>query len=96
MAKFTFVVEFDDGMEPAISGSTKILGGNLVFCAFKDLTLGFNEAEDALQGCSLEIPDLPILGSNSEWYQGYAAGAKDMRNSFLSSLRAAGLREVGR
>lgn len=30
MSKMTFVVEFEDGKEPAISSGTSILGGKLV------------------------------------------------------------------
>lgn len=28
----------------------------------------------------ITLPELPKLGSNEEWYQGYAAGAESMRN----------------
>ncbi|RAP70853.1 hypothetical protein [Candidatus Erwinia dacicola] len=36
MGKITFVVDFPDGQEPAVSGATDILGGKLVSAAFFD------------------------------------------------------------
>lgn len=38
MGKMTFVVDYPDGQEPAVSAATDILGGKLVSAAFKDLT----------------------------------------------------------
>lgn len=37
MSKYTLVVEFEDGKEPAVSGATEILGGRLSFVAFEDI-----------------------------------------------------------
>ena len=37
MGKVTFVVEFEDGKEPALSASTSLLGGKLVAFAWRDL-----------------------------------------------------------
>lgn len=38
MGKVTFVVDFPDGREPAVSAATDILGGKLLSVAFKDAT----------------------------------------------------------
>ncbi|MBD8129181.1 hypothetical protein IFU23_06635 [Pantoea agglomerans] len=38
----------------------------------------------------VSLPRLPELGSSAEWYEGYFAGAKDMRNGCASAIRAAG------
>ncbi|HGM6984049.1 hypothetical protein K1Y38_19105 [Serratia marcescens] len=37
MSKYTFVVEFEDGKEPACGAGTEILGGKLCIVAFTDL-----------------------------------------------------------
>ncbi|KGT95324.1 hypothetical protein NG99_04715 [Erwinia typographi] len=37
MSKMTFVVNFPDGQEPAVSAGTDILGGQLISVAFSDL-----------------------------------------------------------
>ena len=37
MGKVTFVVEFEDGKEPAVGADTGILGGQLVAVAWRDL-----------------------------------------------------------
>lgn len=36
MSKMTFVVEFEDGKEPAVSAGTIILGGKLVGVSWED------------------------------------------------------------
>jgi hypothetical protein len=36
MGKMTFVVDYPDGQEPAVSAATDILGGKLLSFAFKD------------------------------------------------------------
>lgn len=38
MGKVTFVVDFPDGQEPAVSAAIDILGGKLVSAAFADTT----------------------------------------------------------
>jgi len=38
MGLMTFVVDFPDGQEPAVSAATDILGGKLVSAAFSDTT----------------------------------------------------------
>jgi hypothetical protein len=38
MGKMTFVVDYPDGHEPAVSAATDILGGKLVSAAFADTT----------------------------------------------------------
>ncbi|HBX05186.1 MAG TPA: hypothetical protein DEG10_02815 [Leclercia adecarboxylata] len=37
------------------------------------------------------LPKLPTLGSDSEWYQGFAAGAEGMRNDCLLAITSAGV-----
>ncbi|EOS93101.1 hypothetical protein ETR_21002 [Erwinia tracheiphila PSU-1] len=37
MGKITFVVDFPDDKEPAVSAATDILGGKLISVAFSDL-----------------------------------------------------------
>lgn len=37
MGKMTFVVDFPDGREPAVSAATDILGGKLISANFSDL-----------------------------------------------------------
>lgn len=52
MGKYTLVVEFEDGKEPAINGSVDVLGGRIVAAAFMDYRDDFfteNEAE-AIEG----------------------------------------------
>lgn len=46
MSKFTFVVEYEDGKEPAVGTGTEILGGRLCSAAFFDYrTEHFTEEE---------------------------------------------------
>jgi len=40
---------------------------------------------------TVALPPLPVLGANTEWYQGYASGADDMRNKCNLAIRAAGI-----
>lgn len=37
MSRYTFVVEYEDGKEPAIGSQTDILGGRLCYVAFDDI-----------------------------------------------------------
>lgn len=59
-----------------------------------------NQTEDVLQFrariAELEartvcLPKLPVLGSNSDWYQGFATGSSGMRNECADAIRAAGI-----
>jgi hypothetical protein len=47
MSKYTFVVEFEDGKEPAVYFGTKILGGKLCMVAFEDIRKYQLEEEEA-------------------------------------------------
>ncbi|MDY4317423.1 hypothetical protein SOW02_21165 [Pectobacterium actinidiae] len=47
---------------------------------------------EELESRSINLPRLPILGSNAEWYQGFAAGSRSMRNDFIGAINAAGIR----
>ncbi|WP_105233860.1 hypothetical protein [Escherichia albertii] len=41
------------------------------------------------------LPELPVLGSTAEWYEGFAAGASSMRNECTDAIRVAGIRIKG-
>ncbi|HFV0559258.1 TPA: hypothetical protein ACH7TX_000882 [Escherichia coli] len=43
-----------------------------------------------LEAREVVLPKLPTLGSDAEWYQGFAAGAEGMRNDCLLAITAAG------
>ncbi|MBW9460946.1 hypothetical protein FHC49_06120 [Kluyvera sp. EC_51] len=43
---------------------------------------------------TVKLPELPVLGSNAEWYQGYAAGTSSMRKDCATALRAAGIQVI--
>ncbi len=44
-----------------------------------------------LEAKTVILPKLPVLGSNSEWYQGFADGTYSMRNECANAIRAAGI-----
>lgn len=51
--------------------------------------LGFGApAKTAMQ---IKLPELPKLGSDAEWYQGFAAGAGSMREACAATLISAGV-----
>lgn len=55
--------------------------------------LGFGtQAKTAVQ---VKLPGLPQLGSNAEWYQGFAAGAGSMREACAAALISAGIEIIG-
>ncbi|HBW3197474.1 TPA: hypothetical protein MEX57_003774 [Klebsiella pneumoniae] len=55
--------------------------------------LGFGtSSKTALQ---VKLPGLPQLGSNAEWYQGFAAGAGSMREACAAALITAGIEIIG-
>ncbi|HIC2787493.1 TPA: DUF551 domain-containing protein [Escherichia coli] len=41
---------------------------------------------------TITLPALPVLGSQEEWYQGFAAGAGSMREECAAALISAGIR----
>lgn len=43
---------------------------------------------------TVKLPKLLVLGSNAEWYQGYAAGTSSMRKDCATALRAAGIQVI--
>lgn len=45
MGKVTFVVEFEDGKEPPVSGATEILGGRLSSVLWSDYRDDFFQSE---------------------------------------------------
>ena len=52
--------------------------------------------DDMRKSCTVtvKLPKLPVLGSNAEWYQGYAAGTSSMRKDCATALRAAGIQVI--
>ena len=55
--------------------------------------LGFGApAKAAVQ---VKLPGLPKLGSDAEWYQGFAAGAGSMREACAAALISAGVEVIG-
>ncbi len=55
--------------------------------------LGFGApAKTAVQ---VKLPELPKLGSDAEWYQGFAAGAGSMREACAAALISAGVEIIG-
>ncbi|OAT52156.1 hypothetical protein M989_02693 [Kluyvera georgiana ATCC 51603] len=67
-----------------------------------DYGMKFQRAQDDLKKMALmksravtvKLPELPVLGSNAEWYQGYAAGTSSMRKDCATALRAAGIQVI--
>lgn len=47
MSKYTFIVEYEDGKEPAVGFGTKILGGRLCTVAFEDIRKNQLDEEEA-------------------------------------------------
>lgn len=52
-------------------------------------TLGFGAS--AKTTVQIKLPGLPKLGSDAEWYQGFAAGAGSMREACEAALISAGV-----
>ena len=50
MSKITFVVEFEDGNEPAVSANTEILGGKVVAVQFNDALAEMAEMQEYIDG----------------------------------------------
>lgn len=46
-SEYTFVVEYEKGKEPAVSGATEILGGRLVYVAFEGIRYNQLTPEEA-------------------------------------------------
>ncbi|EKS7794112.1 hypothetical protein JGK43_002443 [Edwardsiella piscicida] len=44
-----------------------------------------------LEAKTVSLPKLPVLGSNADWYQGFAAGTSCMRNDCADAIHAAGI-----
>ncbi|ENO8558559.1 hypothetical protein ACCC13_004539 [Yersinia enterocolitica] len=55
----------------------------------------FEAWKAARESISVELPELPVLGSNADWYQGFAEAAKCMRSACSKSIRSAGIRIKG-
>ncbi|MDQ4326101.1 hypothetical protein [Klebsiella michiganensis] len=43
----------------------------------------------------IKLPELPKLGFDGEWYQGFAAGAGSMREACAAALISAGVEIIG-
>ncbi|EEJ3347665.1 ead/Ea22-like family protein [Salmonella enterica] len=48
-----------------------------------------------LEARTVFLPKLPVLGSTTEWYEGFAAGASSMRNECANAIHAAGIKVEG-
>ncbi|EPA9140766.1 hypothetical protein ACQ721_000006 [Klebsiella pneumoniae] len=55
--------------------------------------LGFGAP--AKTAAQVKLPELPKLGSDAEWYQGFAAGAGSMREACAAALISAGIEIIG-
>jgi len=61
---------------------------------YEELTVQLANAESKcreLAALGVRLPNLPVLGSTAEWYEGFAAGASSMRNECANAIRAAGI-----
>ncbi|EKN4095921.1 hypothetical protein NUF52_002961 [Yersinia enterocolitica] len=63
----------------------RIFGIHLAWCAW----------QSSRESIEVELPELPVLGSNADWYQGFAEAAKCMRSACSKSIRSAGIRIKG-
>lgn len=45
-----------------------------------------------LESRTVKLPALPRLGANTEWYQGFAAGAEGMRSDCAHAIAATGIK----
>ncbi|HEN3233848.1 TPA: hypothetical protein U5D48_004335 [Yersinia enterocolitica] len=63
----------------------RIFGIHLAWCAW----------QSSRESIEVELPELPVLGSNADWYQGFAEAAKFMRSACSKSIRSAGIRIKG-
>jgi hypothetical protein len=65
MGKVTFVVEYEDGKEPAVNGHTEILGGRLCRVAWLDvIALDNEDGETANDGWNSVLDCLPPANTN--------------------------------
>lgn len=66
--------------------------GNIACALFDEVTAQRQRiAELESHTVTVKLPELPVLGSDAEWYQGYAAGTSSMRKDCATALRAAGI-----
>ncbi|OJB95763.1 hypothetical protein [Yersinia ruckeri] len=89
MGKMTFVVEFEDGKEPAVNKGTDILGGQLIRAAFRDSILNvdnLNQEELAVELWN-ELTEL-TQSSETEWEdEPYAAFYRDAVTNLIESIQ---------
>lgn len=60
----------------------------------RNAELGKYAGELESRTVTVKLPELPVLGSNAEWYQGYAAGTSSMRKDCATALCAAGIQVI--
>lgn len=77
MSKYTFVVEFEDGKEPSVSGATDILGGRVLHISFSDVrdNLLTSEEDSTLVAILKEDPEF-----SAEICEEYGASFDDIIN----------------
>lgn len=54
MSKYTFVVNFEDGKEPAVHASMDILGGKLIGVMFDDALERIEKLEEKLEEIEMD------------------------------------------
>lgn len=81
-SEYTFVVEYEKGKEPAVSGATEILGGRLVYVAFEDIRDNQLTPEEASV-----LSD--FIGSDEDEFFGYCADHGINPEDIIEKLRSA-------
>lgn len=81
-SEYTFVVEYEKGKEPAVSGATEILGGRLVYVAFEDIRGNQLTPEEASV-----LSD--FIGSDEDEFFGYCADHGINPEDIIEKLRSA-------
>lgn len=89
MGKMTFVVEFEDGKEPAVNKATDILGGQLIRVAFRDSILNVDSLNQEALAVELwnELTEL-TQSSETEWEdEPYADFYRDAVANLIESIQ---------
>lgn len=81
-SEYTFIVEYEKGKEPAVSGATEILGGRLVYVAFEDIRDNQLTPEEASV-----LSD--FIGSDEDEFLEYCASHCINSDDIIEKLRTA-------
>ncbi|CNJ55747.1 Uncharacterised protein [Yersinia rohdei] len=90
MGKMTFVVEFEDGKEPAVNKATDILGGQLIRVAFRDSIINVDSLNQEALAVELwnELTEL-TQSSETEWEdEPYADFYRDAVTNLIESIQS--------